>query len=312
MRNKIMMSVDMDEWYQGRWATGSDNSIFPSVKDFFKSHYNDDKPIGEIIKPTEYILKLFEKNNIKATFFFTGEIAEYYPELVEKISGLGYEIGSHNFVHKDYDDTNLDEFKIHLKKSKRILSKLSNQKIIGYRAPNSVVSNNHIRELIANGFKYDSSVTPTRPLFGQFGNFTKCPVNPYRLKEDSYSEGKSELWEFPWAHFPVLKLPSGSGITTRMFGLHYAVISLKNALRTGHTSYYFHPYEIEESPNVKSYKSLHATLYMRNLGKTYLKRLKAIINKFKGQFISGEELLELETDNEIKTRKGGKFSLRTL
>jgi peptidoglycan/xylan/chitin deacetylase (PgdA/CDA1 family) len=297
-KNRIFLSIDMDEWYQCRWATGSKTSLWPNTKCFFRDYYNSDRPIGEIIKHTEVILSLLSDHRIRATFFFTGEIASYYPELVERVSDEGHEIASHNFVHKDYNELNLIEFTTNLRESKKLLEKLSGQKIIGYRAPNSVVSPSHIRELIISGFKYDSSVTPTRPLFGQFGRFTKCPLNPYRLSDSSFYPGDSELWEFPWPALPILRLPAGSGITTRMFGYTYAILAIEHALRTGNTAYYFHPYEIGPSPRLKTYGSFYAKFRMRNLDGRYLSMLKSILNRFEGYFISGNELLELELVRE--------------
>jgi len=288
----------MDEWYQCRWATGSKYALWPTTESFFRAYYKSDRPIGEIIEHTNTVLSLLSQHNIRATFFFTGDVATYYTELVERVADEGHEIASHNFTHKDYNDSNLDEFIVNLEKSKSLLEKLSGRKIMGYRAPNSVVSIHHIKELLKLGFRYDSSVTPTRPLFGQFGRFTKCPLNPYRLSHDSYYQGDSELWEFPWPVLPVVRLPAGSGITTRMFGYTYAIMAIQYALKTGNTAYYFHPYEIGPSPNLKTYGSLYAKLRMRNLGDRYLRMLRSLLNRYQGYFLPGEEILELELARE--------------
>ncbi len=297
LNNKIMMSVDMDEWYQCRWATGSQYAIWPDTKTCFKEYYYSDKPVGEIKEHTKRLLKLFSKNQIRATFFFTGEIANYYPELVEKIVTEGHEIGSHNYVHKDYTGKNKEEFSKNLKKSKRLLERISKQKIIGYRAPNSTVDNYMIKELIRKGFKYDSSVTPTRPFMGKFGKFTYAPKNPYQLSYNDFAKkGNSGLWEFPWPVFPVLSLPSGSGIMSRIAGYNYTILSFKNALKTGDTVYYFHPYEIGNPPDIKI-PNLKTRIFMRRMGENYFFMLQKIIKRYKGSFICGEELLERNLSN---------------
>ena len=64
------------------------------------------------------------------------------------------------------------EFYKNAQKSKKVLENLSGQEIIGYRAPNSTVANYMIHDLVQLGFKYDSSITPTRPFMGKFGEHT--------------------------------------------------------------------------------------------------------------------------------------------
>lgn len=291
MATEILMSVDMDEWYQCRWATGSEYALWPDIATFFREYYGSDEPIGEIIPLAEKILHLFDENYITATFFFTGEIATYYPDLVKEIASCGHEIASHNYVHKDYNKKNPDEFYRNLKESKKVLQKLSGQEVIGYRAPNSTVSGYMIQDLIDVGFKYDSSVTPTRPLMGKFGQFHNAPKNPYELSKSDFSEpGDSGLWEFPWPTFPVGNLPSGSGITTRIFGYHYTVKALDHTLKTGDTVYYFHPYEIGPRPTLKDL-NIKTKVFLRNNGDEYLAMLKKIINRYSGRFTRGRSLI---------------------
>lgn len=55
---------------------------------------------------TEYIdgfLDIFEKYNIKTTFFVGGMWAEGNPDVLKKIFSCGHEIANHGFSHKDHD-----------------------------------------------------------------------------------------------------------------------------------------------------------------------------------------------------------------
>ena len=55
---------------------------------------------------TEYIdgfLDIFEKYNIKTTFFVGGMWAEDNPDVLKKIFSCGHEIANHGFSHKDHD-----------------------------------------------------------------------------------------------------------------------------------------------------------------------------------------------------------------
>jgi peptidoglycan/xylan/chitin deacetylase (PgdA/CDA1 family) len=256
--------------------------------------------VGEIIPLTEKILRLFDENELSATFFFTGEIASYYPDLVKEIVNNGHEIASHNYLHKDYSDNNAKEFYENLKRSKYVLEKLSGQEILGYRAPNSTVSNYMINDLIRLGFKYDSSLTPTRPFMGKFGNYASAPINPYQVSKEDFSKpGDSGLWEFPWPVFPYLNLPAGSGIMSRIAGYRYTVVSLDHALKTGDSVYYFHPYEIGSKPNLDTI-NFKTRVFLKNLGEPYLRMLGKIIKKYKGQFFSGATLFDLHSAKDLR------------
>lgn len=298
MEPNIMMSVDMDEWYQCRWATGSEKAYWPDTALFFKDYYQSDRPKGEIIPLTEIILELFADFNITATFFFTGEIAAYYPGLVKNVSSSGHEIGCHNYVHKDYTINNSKEFSTNLRKAKALLEDLTGSRIIGYRAPNSTISPYMIHILLAEGFLYDSSVTPTRSLMGKFGNFKNAPKNPYILDTNDFGcEGTSGLWEFPWPVFPILRLPSGSGIMSRIAGYTYTVMSLEHALKGGDTVYYFHPYEIGPRPSLP-FSSLHTKVFLRRIGEPYKKMLIRLCRRYRGRFVSGKMLYDKLTKQQ--------------
>jgi len=290
--NKILLSIDMDEWYHCRWATGSEKSIWDNLEKCWQDYYGANSPPGEIISDTKKVISLLKKLDIRATFFFTGHLAKMFPDLVKFVSENGYEIGSHNYLHQDYDLRNSNIFEKHLVTSKKILETLSGQDVIGYRAPNSVVSNFQIHILIKHGFLYDSSITPTFPIFGKFGNFFRYPTFPFRLSNKGFEPGQSKLVEFPWPVFPFFRLPSGSGFTTRMFGYYYTDLTLGNALKKGHTVYYFHPYEIGNGIHLASYGSFFNNFKMRNIGDNYYKVLKRILKKYKKYFTSGKLLIK--------------------
>lgn len=282
----------MDEWYQARWATGSSYAKWPDKESCFEDYYSKAEPDGEIKPLAEELLNIFSNRGIEATFFFTGEIAQYYPELVKQVSKNGHEIGSHNWEHKDYTNENREQFYEHLIKSKNLLEELSGQEVLGYRAPNSTLSSYMIEDLRKAGFKYDSSVTPTRPWLGKFGNFRKAPLNPYELSASDFAEeGNSGLFELPWPVFPLGHLPSGSGIMTRIAGYWYTIISLEYALRTGDSVYYFHPYEIGPTPEIDDL-NIYGRILLRNLGDNYRKMLMKILDRYKNRFKTGKQLVQ--------------------
>ena len=88
MKKYLFVSVDMDEWYFARWASGSEYSHWPDLNTLFKEVYNSSKPIGEIYQATEKILEFFDELGFISTLFFTGFIAKQYPDLVKRVSNL--------------------------------------------------------------------------------------------------------------------------------------------------------------------------------------------------------------------------------
>ncbi|MEQ8198390.1 MAG: LysM peptidoglycan-binding domain-containing protein [Clostridiaceae bacterium] len=45
------------------------------------------------------VLQILSQNNIKATFFFTGQAAESHPDILKQIVANGHEIGNHSYSH---------------------------------------------------------------------------------------------------------------------------------------------------------------------------------------------------------------------
>ena len=90
------------------------------------------------------LLDLYEKYNIKSTFFFTGYIAKLYPEIVKMVIPYGHEVASHGLSHEKEDGFDVMPLKkqiSHLKESKRIIEDISGVEVISFRAPALRVNN---------------------------------------------------------------------------------------------------------------------------------------------------------------------------
>ncbi|MHC4579848.1 MAG: polysaccharide deacetylase family protein [Planctomycetota bacterium] len=285
----IIISVDLDEWYHCRCATGSSNSIWCDTQTFFKEHYGTDQPIGELVKPTEIILKMFDEYGMKATFFILGEVAGFYPDLVKEISRRGHEIACHGLRHVDLYSLSKAQFVDELKQAKDTLESLIQKQVIGYRAPN-LITELWVLDVLENlGFEYDSSVCPSRPLMGKFRDVSQAPQNPYRPSVNSLTTpGDHKIVEMPIPTFPILKLPAATGIMTRVIGRRWTTIALKHALKTGMAAYYFHPFELAPRPNITRL-SLYHRLFFRRAGEWMEKALDVLFREFNGRFISCQE-----------------------
>jgi len=171
------------------------------------------------------LLDLYEKYNIKSTFFFTGYIAKLHPELVKMILPYGHEVGSHGLSHEKkhgFDVMDYDEQVYHLKESKKILEDISGKEVISFRSPALRMSNSTVSALMESKFKIDSSVASQRfDMFMSFGGVQKvrwltAPRLPYRASENNiFKKGDSSIIEIPLTAFGFPYV----GTTMRVFPL---------------------------------------------------------------------------------------------
>jgi peptidoglycan/xylan/chitin deacetylase (PgdA/CDA1 family) len=169
------------------------------------------------------LLDIYEKYNVKSTFYFTGYIAKLIPDIVKMIQGRGHEIGSHGLSHikkNGFDVMPFPKQKEHLEITKKLLEDISGEEVISFRAPALRVNEHTARALIETGHKIDSSIASQRfDMFMSFGGLKKlkwltAPRLPYHVSEDSiFKKGNSPLVEIPLSAtlFPYV------GTTMRIF-----------------------------------------------------------------------------------------------
>jgi len=262
---RVVLSVDLDEWYHCRWATGSPRSRWRDTAQFFREHYRSDRPAGELAEPTRRVLALFDRLGAKGSFFVLGEVARYYPDLVREIAGRGHEVACHGFHHVDIDLLGPEGFRRELGEARALLASLVGRPILGYRAPNLLTRDWMIPILREEGFRYDASVCTSRAVLGKDFGHPHVAANPYRFSEAfSRPDPAGDLVEIPLPTFPVLRLPGATGILTRVAGREWTFVTLRQALRTGDAQYYFHPYELGPRPAIPL--SLRERLFLRRLG----------------------------------------------
>lgn len=180
---------------------------------------------GEVVlkEGIPLLLDLYAEYDIKTTFFFTGNIAEKFPEVVKMILPYGHEVASHGYSHevnKAFDVLILNEQIDHLKKSKKILENISGQEVISFRAPAARVNRDTAVALKEAGFKIDSSVASQRfDMFLSFGSIKKLnwlitPRKPYFTDENNlWKRGSGDILEIP---ISALLMPY-IGTTLRIF-----------------------------------------------------------------------------------------------
>lgn len=153
------------------------------------------------------LLELYKKYNVKATFFFNGDIIRQHPQVVSMILNDNHEVASHGWVHdsdKAFDVLTYDQQIEHLTLSKSLLEELSGKKIVSFRAPALRINEDTAKALMFAGYEVDSSVSSQRmDMFLSFGAIKKlswffAPRLPYKTSANKlWRKGNGRIFEIP-------------------------------------------------------------------------------------------------------------------
>lgn len=198
-------------------------------------------PTTEVLKNTAWILDLLKANDAKATFFFLGNVAEHYPELVRRAVDEGHEIGVHGDVHDYVRDMDQRQFREEIERGMRKIRAAGGEKIVGHRATAFSITRKNLWALDTLkdlGLTYDSSIFPFQ---GRRYGIADWPRRP----------GKTDagIIEIPMSVVSVggRSLPCMGGGYVRYFPLAYTRWCARRLHREGLTPVcYFHPYEFED------------------------------------------------------------------
>jgi polysaccharide deacetylase family sporulation protein PdaB len=102
---------------------------------------------------TEQILDIFDKYDIKITFFFAGYWLEKYPELVKRIAAEGHEIGNHTYTHPHCNSLSREELIKELTDTNRLIKELIGKESKLFRPPFGEYNNQVIRTANELGFQ---------------------------------------------------------------------------------------------------------------------------------------------------------------
>ena len=189
---------------------------------------------------------------------------------MRKISDSGHEIASHGYSHELIYNQNRNEFLEETKKSKNLIEDIIGNEVIGYRASNWSIIHKSLwaLDILQDiGFKYDSSIYPTKNyLYG----IPSAPVNPY-----FHSNG---LLEIPPTVFKALghKVPFSGGFFLRAMPSTIVRFFLKKINLNGHSVvFYIHPWELDElQPKNLNIQIKNKIIHYYNIKKTEKKLRK--------------------------------------
>lgn len=105
------------------------------------------------------LLRILDRQHVRATFFIPGYTAERWPEVVQSIRDAGHEIAHHGYLHegsRSAPDANTEERR--LVRGLEALDAAAGVRPIGYRAPMWELSYRLPAILARHGFTYDSGL----------------------------------------------------------------------------------------------------------------------------------------------------------
>ena len=282
-RPKIAISFDVEEWFQTQAA---------------RTWFPDSRWDGMALRVTtilEQILGILHDHDAKATFFFLGWIVERHPELVQKVLSCGHEVAYHGYGHVELTSLTREEFNRNLDRFFGLVESLSIPAPVGFRAPSFSIKKSTswvVDEIVARGFKYDSSVYP---MFKMRYGIPEAPRDPFVLKGTSAS-----ILELPLASFAVrgLKIPVAGGAYLRFYPGFLHRMMLRSVSRSGITPVlYFHPWEIDSMNTSGSMNLFQRIRQHHNSGRNTISKLRRILKYYRS--ITLAELAEELTDRDL-------------
>jgi Polysaccharide deacetylase len=173
----------------------------------------------------------------KISFYLVGEIAEWYPEIPQRIIKAGHELGLHCQVHRSL--VSMDELAFDIRAS---ASWVKDYGVRGYRAPMVGMSEAAYSLLEESGFVYSSSIYAPAGTLLQKGGVWEIPVSTLRLGRGKRTYVAPR--QFTWNLLLSGEYPYGSSFNIGLMSKPILCI-LENELKKGFSPVLFmHPYEI--------------------------------------------------------------------
>ena len=262
------------------------NALTVDVEDYFhvsafseSIKYSDwDKYPLRVEQNTQQLLDLFDQNEVAATFFVLGWVAERVPELVREIAARGHEVACHGYSHQLVYNQTPEVFRDETLRSKALLEDIIQSPVYGYRAASYSITERSrwaLDILAEAGFVYDSSIFPVHhDRYGMPGS----PEYPYQLK----SPAGYPLVEFPLSTASILgyRLPVAGGGYFRLYPYAMTRLGLSQINRKDRPFiFYLHPWEIDPGQPRVSARWFSRFRHYNNLGKCE-SRLRSLMNDF--------------------------------
>lgn len=256
----ILLSFDIEE-FDGPQEHGVDYSL--------------EEGMEVSVEGTNRILDVLKANDVKATFFCTGNFAENAPEVMQRIMDEGHEVACHGVDHWKPKETDFIQ-------SKEIVERITGLTVTGYRQPRMfpVVES----EIKRAGYRYNSSLNPAF-IPGRYMHLTT--PRTWFMKDGVMQIPASVT---PWLRFPLFWL----SLHNLPEWVYHRLV--RRVLRhDGYFVTYFHPWEFYE---LKEHPEFKMPYIIRNhSGQQMVERLDNLVKMLKSQghkFITYNEFVDMQ------------------
>lgn len=257
------LTIDLEDWYQGLTSTGRQIEAWPTYED-------------RVVPNTERLLQLFSQRGVTVTFFVLGYVADKFPNLIRQVATAGHEIALHSYHHQQVSRMTPEGFRADVERGRAAVEDAAGVAVVGYRAPMFSINGASLWaiEILAElGFRYDSSVFPTRNMLYGY------PVAP-RFAYHPLSA--SDFIEFPLSTVRVLgvNLPVAGGFYLRILPYSLIRAALRRINREGSPSViYLHPWDLDAEQPVPGPTLRERLTHYTNLDRAEAK-LMALLRDF--------------------------------
>ena len=104
------------------------------------------------------LLRLLDRQGMRATFFVPGYTAERWPDTARAIRDAGHEIGHHGYLHEGAHGASADEQERRLVRGLEALDAVLGVRPAGYRGPMWELTHDTLPLLARHGFAYDAGL----------------------------------------------------------------------------------------------------------------------------------------------------------
>jgi probable sporulation protein (polysaccharide deacetylase family) len=105
---------------------------------------------------TEYIpkmLKIFDAEDVKITFFIGGDWAQKNPDVLKQIYHKGHEIGNHGYSHKHHKQLNRDQNNDEILKTEKVIQDILGVKTVLFAPPYGEFNDTTVEVADSLGYK---------------------------------------------------------------------------------------------------------------------------------------------------------------
>lgn len=272
------------------------NAMTVDVEDYFHASAFDrvvsraswDSMESRVVANTHRLLRLFNVNNVRGTFFVLGWVAERFPSLVKEIASYGHELASHGYHHQLVYMLTPDQFRDDVRRAKQTIEQVAGVRVSGYRAPSfSIVKQSlwALDVLIEEGYTYDASIFPIR--HDRYG-IADAPRHAHVIQRSAGSivELPSSTVRVGSANYPIA---GGGYLRLFPYALTKWGIAQVNNTDQQPVVLYVHPWEVDpDQPRLPASKT---TQWRHHVGMASTAgKLERVVNDF--AFAPVDEVLE--------------------